>query len=137
MVPQAPQLVRLAMVFVSQPFELSPSQLLIPVLQEMTTQAPEAQAEFAFARLQLRPQAPQLRASPEVVLMQRSPQSVCPEGQLPLWQAPAEQLAVPPVGVRQVCPQRPQLKGSFWVLTQLEPQIVLPLAQAQDPDWQV
>jgi len=50
--PQPPQLPRLVLVLVSQPFVASPSQLAKPELQEPSVQTPLTQESVEWARLQ-------------------------------------------------------------------------------------
>jgi hypothetical protein len=80
------------------------------------------------------PQAPQLLLSREMS-MQLEPQEIWPAGQ-EIWQTPLLLgpfgLQVKPGAQEKLCVavvQPPQLLGSVWVLTQVEPQVVRPAAQ--------
>lgn len=77
MVPHAPQL-RVEPSEDSQPFEAVLSQSAKPVLQLAMAHAPPVQAAVAFARVQRRPQTPQLSASALRLTHRRLQQAVEP-----------------------------------------------------------
>jgi hypothetical protein len=88
--PQTPQLV-LVFSWVSQPFEVTPSQLPQPAVHEAIWQAPVLQADVALASAQATPQVPQL-ASVFVAVSQpfKSTPSQLPQSGLheAIWQNP-------------------------------------------------
>jgi hypothetical protein len=61
-VPQAPQLVTLVCVLISQPFVATPSQLPKPLLHVPSTQLPDAQDSAALAKSQAAPHVPQFES---------------------------------------------------------------------------
>jgi hypothetical protein len=69
--PQAPQLVALLVVLVSQPFDAVPSQLPQPTLHEIE-QAPAVQEGVPLTEEHAEPQAPQLAGFVEVLTSQPS-----------------------------------------------------------------
>ena len=70
--PQPPQLPRLVLMFVSQPFAGLPSQSANPAAQVPSWQAPPWQVADAFAKLHALPQPPQLPALVVVSVSQPS-----------------------------------------------------------------
>lgn len=71
-VPQAPQFVGLVVVFVSQPFDVVPSQLPHPVEQDAIVHALLTHVSLALGRLQTVPHAPQFVALLVVLVSQPS-----------------------------------------------------------------
>jgi hypothetical protein len=135
--PQAPQLVALVLVLVSQPLEATASQLPKPALH-MIPQTLMAQVGVPLVPLHAAPQAPQWAGVP---VRSVSQPSVATALQLPhppaqvKPQALAVQVATACAGGEHATPQAPQLDTSVARLTQDPAQYVVGAAQmdAQDP----
>ena len=109
--PQAPQLERLLVVLVSQPFEALPSQLPNPALQDPSVQVPLGQVVLALASEQAALQSPQ---SDTVAMLRSQPLLALPSQLLKLaaqlgTQEPVVQVVVPFAFVQAV-PQAPQFE---------------------------
>jgi hypothetical protein len=107
--PHPPQLAVLVLMFVSQPFELLPSQLPKPASQPTSWQVPLAHDSVAFAMSQATPHAPQLVSVFRLVsqpLVGSPSQFANPEAQVGT-QAPPVHVVVP-LALEQTFPQEPQ-----------------------------
>jgi hypothetical protein len=118
--PHAPQSATVELVFVSQPFVGSESQLPHGAVQVPRVHTPETHDSDAFARLHTAPQPPQLArlvfrfvSQPSAELPLQSPR---PALQLEMPQTPATQFAVPPVD-GQTLPQVEQFDTLVCVFT--------------------
>jgi hypothetical protein len=125
MLPQAPQLVAVVAVLVSQPLASVPSQLAKPVLQAARKQAPVRQPATPLVREQTVPQALQLfgsfgrsRQTPE--------QFVVGDAQVEVHMPPEQTVPAP-----QTMPQVPQLALSVWSARHVPVQLVCPDGQTQ------
>jgi hypothetical protein len=127
--PQAPQLLQSVLVLASHPLAAWWSQLVKPVLQEATVQAPAVQAEMALGRLHAALHPEQLLVVPSIVsqpLLWSPSQSAKPAAQAEL-QRPAWHVGVVFGGTGQTWWQKPQLSTSELVSVQ----VVAPLDEEE------
>ena len=126
--PQAPQFVMLAVVFVSQPFDATPSQLPKPVAQPTTVHPPAAQPYTdTFVSVHKCPHDPQFDGSVAVFVQidGAAPQVTFGDAQMEPH-TPAEHTCPAP----HACPQAPQFAPSALVFTS-QPSAAEPLQFAK------
>jgi len=131
--PQAPQLVTLVVVSISQPLAALPSQLAQPALQDPIPHTAPEQAGVALAAVQTMPHAPQLPASVSRLDSQPSITFKLQSFQLALQlmpQADAAHLGAELGRLEHALPQAPQFEASMSVSIS-QPLALLPSQLAQ------